>query len=211
VVALVTIFFSSFVIALSGAMMPGPLLTGTISESTRHGAKAGPLLILGHGILELLLVTALLFGLAPLLKRDSIFIVVAGAGSLILLWMALTMFRSLPRLRVEWETESSGSKHLVINGMLLSLANPYWTIWWASIGLGYILYSRQFGYLGVLFFFLGHIAADLGWYAVVSLVVGRGRRFFSDRLYRAFIGICASFLLLFAGYFAWSGARKLFW
>jgi len=111
---------------------------------------------------------------------------------------------------VEWEAESSGRNHLVINGMLLSLANPYWTIWWASIGLGYILYSRQFGFPGVFFFFLGHIAADLGWYAAVSLIVGRGRHFFSDRLYRAVIGTCAAFLVLFAGYFAWSGVRKFF-
>ena len=207
-VSLVSIFFSSFVIALSGAMMPGPLLTATISESTRHGAKAGPLLILGHGILEILLVTALLLGLAPLLKRDSVFIVVAGAGSIVLLWMAITMFRSLPRLRVEWDAESSGQNRLVVNGILLSLANPYWTIWWASIGLGYILYSRQFGYPGVFCFFLGHIAADLGWYTVVALVVGRGRRFFSDRLYRTVLGTCAALLVVFAGYFAWSGMSR---
>jgi threonine/homoserine/homoserine lactone efflux protein len=43
---------TSFVIALSGAMMPGPLLTVTISESPRRGMLAGPLLVLGHGILD---------------------------------------------------------------------------------------------------------------------------------------------------------------
>jgi len=207
--ALVTIFFSSFVIALSGAMMPGPLLTATISESSRHGVKAGPMLILGHGILELALVAALLLGLAPILKQESVFIVIALAGAGILLWMALTMFRSLPRLRVDWEAESPKRDHLVVTGILMSLANPYWTIWWASIGLGYILYSMQYGPPGVVFFFLGHIAADLAWYAVVSLAVGRGRRFFSDRLYRIIIGGCATFLVLFAGYFAWSGIEKI--
>jgi threonine/homoserine/homoserine lactone efflux protein len=206
---LVTIFFSSFVIALSGAMMPGPLLTATISESSRHGAKAGPLLILGHGILELVLVAALLLGLAPILKQESVFIVIAVAGAGILLWMAFAMFRSLPRLRVDWEAESPKQDHLVTTGILMSLANPYWTIWWASIGLGYILYSMRFGFPGVVFFFLGHIAADFVWYAVVSLAVGRGRRFFSDRLYRIVIGACASFLVVFAGYFAWSGIEKI--
>ena len=56
---LVVIFFSSFMIALSGALMPGPLLTVTISEATRRGTVAGPLMILGHGILELALVLRL--------------------------------------------------------------------------------------------------------------------------------------------------------
>ena len=207
--ALVTIFFSSFVIALSGAMMPGPLLTATISESSRHGVKAGPMLILGHGILELALVAALLLGMAPILKQESVFVVIALAGAGILLWMALAMFRSLPRLRVDWQAESPKRDHLVVTGILMSLANPYWTIWWASIGLGYILYSMQYGPPGVVFFFLGHIAADFAWYAVVSLAVGRGRRFFSDRLYRIIIGGCATFLVLFAGYFAWSGIEKI--
>ena len=53
---LLTIFFTSFCIALSGALMPGPLLTVTISETTRRGLLVGPLLIIGHSILELILV-----------------------------------------------------------------------------------------------------------------------------------------------------------
>jgi threonine/homoserine/homoserine lactone efflux protein len=81
---LVTIFFSSFVIALSGAMMPGPLLTATISESSQRGFLAGPLLIVGHGILELLLLAALVLGLAPFLQRDTVFVIVAILGGVIL-------------------------------------------------------------------------------------------------------------------------------
>jgi len=50
-------------------MMPGPLLTITISESSQRGFFIGPALILGHAILELILVIALLFGLAPFFKN----------------------------------------------------------------------------------------------------------------------------------------------
>ena len=208
--ALITIFCTSFVIALSGTMMPGPLLTATISETSRQGFKAGPLLILGHGILELVLVLALILGLAPFLQRQEVFIATAFAGAIILAWMAINMLRTLPSLHIDWGGKSDSTNHLIITGVLLSIANPYWTIWWASIGLGYIIYSQEFGILGVFFFFAGHILADLIWYAVVSLAVDRGRHFLTDKLYRSVIGVCASFLIVFACYFTYIGFHKIF-
>src|SRR5574340_191106 len=95
---LFTVFFSSFVIGLSGALIPGPLLTATINESSRHGFRSGPLLVLGHGILELALVGALLAGMAPLLRADWLFVAISLMGGAILLWMAWGMFRTLPSL-----------------------------------------------------------------------------------------------------------------
>jgi threonine/homoserine/homoserine lactone efflux protein len=197
---LLTIFVSSFVIALSGAMMPGTLLTVTISESSRRGFIAGPLLILGHGILELSLLIAILLGLAPLFTQEWFFIVISLAGGGILLWMAFGMFRTLPSLSLSLNTGQTDRNNLVLTGVLMSVANPYWIIWWATIGLGYILHSRQFGLWGILFFFTGHILADLAWYAVISAAVGKGRTFFSDRIYKGVIGACAVFLVFFACY-----------
>ena len=207
--ALITIFSSSFLIALSGALMPGPLLTVTVSESTRRGAIAGPLVIFGHGILELSLITALLLGMAPLLQRNDVFVFISLVGGSILLWMAFSMFKSLPGLRLDVAPEKEKSKNLVITGILFSLANPYWIIWWASIGLGYILHSVKYGVIGVAAFFLGHILADLAWYALISFGVARGRRFFSDVFYRRLIGCCASFLVIFSCYFFYSGIEKI--
>ena len=106
--ALITIFCTSFVIALSGAMMPGPLLTATISETSRQGFKAGPLLILGHGILELLLVLALILGLAPFLQRRDVFIATAFVGAIILVWMGVSMLRTLHTLHIDWEGNLMG-------------------------------------------------------------------------------------------------------
>jgi threonine/homoserine/homoserine lactone efflux protein len=205
---LVTIFFSSFVIALSGALMPGPLLTATIGESAQRGFKVGPLLVLGHGILELVLLLALLFGLAPLLQRQDVFVVIATAGGAILLWMALGMFRTLPGLSLSSNTETAGGNPLIISGALLSIANPYWILWWATIGFGYILYCQKFGVWGISIFFIGHILADLVWYSAVSMAVGKGRHFLSDRLYRGVIGACAAFLVVFACYFFYAGFQK---
>lgn len=207
--ALLTIFVSSFIIALSGAMMPGPLLTVTISQSSRRGFMTGPLLIAGHAILELLLLVALLLGLAPFLQKPVVFAATALIGSLILLWMAFNMFRSLPSLSLKWEGQKSTGNHPLINGILMSVANPYWIIWWATIGLGYIMYSWQFGFWGIIFFFAGHILADLSWYSLISVAVARGRNFLNDRLYRGVIFFCAAFLVVFAGYFACAGWEKL--
>jgi len=205
-----TIFFSSFIIALSGAMMPGPLLTATISESSRRGFLAGPLLILGHGMLELLLLVTLVFGLAPFLLRDDVFATVAISGGLILVWMAAGMFRTLPSLSLTSNPGATKNGSLVISGAILSIANPYWIIWWATIGFGYVIHSWRYGHMGgIAIFFAGHILADFAWYSAVSGAVGKGRHLFSDGLYRGIIGTCAVILALFACYFFYAGVQRI--
>ena len=206
---LFTIFFSSFIIALSGAMMPGPLLTATISESSQRGVLAGPLLIIGHGILELLLLVALVLGIAPFLQRNDVFAVVAVLGGVILIWMAVYMFRTLPSLSMTLNPGASKRGSIVLNGAILSLANPYWIIWWSTIGFGYVIYSWRYGMAGIVFFFTGHILADLIWYSVVSTAVGTGRHLFTDRLYRGVIAVCAVVLILFALYFFYAGVQRI--
>ena len=208
-ITLFTIFASSFVIGLSGALMPGPLLTATISESSQRGFIAGPLMIAGHAVLELTLVIALLLGLAPFFQQPVVFVVTALAGSGILFWMAYGMFKTLPKLSLSWEGKQKKLNHPVISGILMSVSNPYWIIWWATIGVGYIIYSTQFGLWGVAFFFAGHISADLAWYSFISAAVAGGRHYLTDRLYRGLIAFCAGFLVVFAGYFAYAGFEKL--
>jgi threonine/homoserine/homoserine lactone efflux protein len=189
--------------------MPGPLLTATISESSQRGFITGPLMIAGHAILELALVIALLLGLAPFFQQPVVFAATALIGSVILFWMAFGMFRSLPSLRLSWEGDQKRRNHPMISGILMSVANPYWIIWWATIGLGYILYSWRFGFWGIAFFFVGHILADLVWYSLIAAAVAGGRHFLTDRLYRGLIAICAVFLIVFSGYFAYAGFEKL--
>ena len=207
--ALLTIFTTSFFVAFSGAMMPGPLMTMTIGESARSGPWVGPKMIAGHAVLEIALLFALFFGLAPLFKNENFFIVVAILGGLILIWMAQNMFRSLPTLEIKAETTSTKTMNLYLAGILMSLANPYWIIWWATIGLGYVLVSKELGFAGIAFFFAGHILGDLVWYSAISVAVGKGRKFFSNKIYRILVGTCAVFLALFAGWLIWDGVGKL--
>lgn len=189
--------------------MPGPLLTMTISESSRRGLSAGPMMILGHGILELAVVLALLSGFAPLLLRDDVFVAVSLVGGAVLLGIGLSMLRSVPKLSLVIEKDSVKSRNLITAGILLSAFNPYFILWWASIGLGYIVYSAKLGVLGIISFFLGHILADLSWYTFVSFGIVKGKRFMSDRGYRRLISGCAVLLVIFSGYFFYSGINRL--
>jgi threonine/homoserine/homoserine lactone efflux protein len=210
-IALITIFCTSFVLALSGALMPGPLMTVTVSESSRRGATTGPLMIFGHGLLELALVIALISGLAPILVRDDVFIFISLTGGAVLLWMGISMLRSLPQLSLDCQPGSEKkSRNLVVMGIVLSAVNPYWLLWWASIGLGYIMHSLKFGMLGVTAFFLGHILADLAWYGLISFGITKGQHLFSNNFYRKLIGGCAVFLILFSCWFFFSGVQKTF-
>lgn len=206
---LAAIFCSSFIIALSGAMMPGPLLTVTISESARRGATAGPQIIAGHAVLEFFMIVVLLMGLGPLLQSDRSFVIIALAGASVMLWMAAGMFRSLPVITLPSAAGHGAGLHPVFSGFIMSLANPYWVIWWAAIGLGYVTYSMKSGYAGVACFFTGHISADLAWYTLVSASIAKGKRLMNDFTYRIIIGACAAVLALFALWFAFSGLQRL--
>ena len=169
----------------------------------------GPLMIFGHGLLELALVVALISGLAPILARDDVFILISLTGGSVLLWMGGSMLRSLPERTLDCQTTTKKSRNLVVLGVILSAANPYWLIWWASIGLGYIMHSLKLGILGVTAFFLGHILADLAWYTLISFGIAKGQHLFSSQSYRKLIGGCALFLILFSCWFFYSGVQKL--
>lgn len=190
-------------------MMPGPLLTLLINESPRRGFWAGPLLILGHGILEFSLVIALLLGLSPLLEQRDFRIMVSLVGGAILFWMAAGMLRALPSLVMPYKPTGPPCGRLVLSGALLSLANPYWLIWWSTVGLGFITNSLKAGLTAWVFFYAGHILADLAWFSLVAYSLERGRRFISNRIYRGVIGACAALLMFFAGLFVLDAVKAL--
>jgi threonine/homoserine/homoserine lactone efflux protein len=200
---------TSFIVALSGALMPGPLLTLTVGEAARRGFWAGPLIIVGHALLELALVVLLLAGLGVWLHRPVILGLVGVSGAGMLGWMGLGLLKASRHSHLEFDPQTDSGLHPILGGICMSAANPYWLIWWLTIGLGYVMFSMKFGVLGVALFFTGHILADFAWYTLVSGAVAQGRRFISDRLYRGFLGACGVFLFGFGGYFGIQGINFL--
>ncbi|WP_353683734.1 LysE family transporter [Thermodesulfovibrio sp. 3907-1M] len=199
---------SSFLIALSGAMMPGPLFAITVSETPRRGWLTGPILVAGHGVLELSLLLLIVSGLGSFLQMNETFIVVALVGGLFLFIMGLSMFRSLPELSLQNEFNRQAKGSLFLSGILLSLANPYWSFWWATIGLGYLVQAMEIGVIGIVAFFTGHILGDLAWYSGVSVGVYKGKKVLNDSLYRKIVFLCALILMGFSFYFIWTGIKR---
>ncbi|OPX21164.1 MAG: hypothetical protein BZ151_00435 [Desulfobacca sp. 4484_104] len=147
---LLGIFSSSFLIALSGALMPGPLLTITITEASRRGFWAGPLIILGHGLLEFTLLILLLLGVGAVVNQPYIMGAVALLGAGLLWWMGLGLLKEARQAQLSLTQNHGRSIHPVWAGILMSVANPYWLIWWLTLGLGYLIgFGCYFGFQGV--------------------------------------------------------------
>jgi len=207
------IWAGAFVLALSGAMAPGPLLTVAVEQTIRHGKGMAMLLMVGHALLEAALLVALALGLRDVLVMPPVRVGLSLVGGVFLLWMGTTMLLDIYRGRVSLDVKASDVRPSrfgpVLRGAAVSLANPYWILWWATIGLKLASDSLSVGPIGVAAFFLGHEAADFGWYFAVALAVASGRRFLSDRSYRVIIGVCAVFLLYLGVAFAVAGVGGL--
>lgn len=204
--SILIIFSTAFLVGLSGAMMPGPMLTFTISETVQRGFRAAPQIVLGHGILELVLILALVQGFSKYLTKTNVSHTIALLGGLFLLYTGYTIVKDTLKERVTISTFNSKSDHVsrlnpVIGGALVSLSNPYWSIWWATIGLGYITLSLKKGVLGLTSFFSGHILSDLLWYCFIAMAVTSSRRYLNDSVYRGILIICGIFLIGLGFYF----------
>jgi len=203
------LFGSAFVVALSGALMPGPLLTVTVAHSPRFGWTFGPLAILGHAILELGLISLIFLGAGPLLKSAGVQSAVGLVGGVILLWMSWSMVAMARSGREDGsgEGEVQRGDRAVWLGILTSISNPYWTLWWATVGLAFLTAAARSGPLGIVIFFLGHISGDLAWYTLVSVGVSRGRKFIGTSFYSGVLFLCAAILVVLGGWFVWYGGK----
>ena len=205
---LAALFFNSFIVGFSGAMMPGPLLAVDIAETPRNGWKTGPIISLGHAIAEIAVVVVLVFGVAAISGNPMIARTVAVVGGVALLAMAGMMAYDILKNRLSYsgvgQAPTSNAK-LTAKGVTTTLVNPYWFVWWATIGLAFIIKSREMGLVGPVVFYFGHILSDFVWYTVVSIVLWKGRKLIMGNGLKILILLCAAFLLYLGGKFIHDG------
>lgn len=217
-----SLFATAFIVGLSGALMPGPLLTVVVGQVAGRGFWAGPRAVAGHGLLEAVVVVALAFGFGRYLAQPVVTGVIGVAGGLVLVWLAWQTGRSagevaegLAELGREKAASGAGQGRLrrlpepLFAGVASSAGNPYWVLWWATVGAEYVTLALAGGVVAVAAFYAGHILSDLTWYSAVAGAVAGGRRLFRPGTYRAVLVACGVFLAGLGVYFVFSGARLL--
>jgi threonine/homoserine/homoserine lactone efflux protein len=228
--ALGAIFGTSFLVSLTGALSPGPLSTLAAREGVQKGFWAGPALAAGHGSLELALVIGLALGLNQLLEREAVAATIALVGGLFLLWLGAQVIRTAParELHIQHHDPALPPRHtggllaatdtapslagiaaLMLAGVAVSISNPFWLAWWATIGTAYIVEALDQGVAGVASFYSAHLLTDLGWLSLIAFALARGRRIMSRWAYRLTLTACGVFLLGLGGWFLASGLGYL--
>ena len=211
--SLLFLFGTAFVVGLSGALAPGPVLTATIGWAVKRGFWAGPLIVLGHALLEMALLVALVAGLGVWLTRPFIQGLLGVGGGVLLAIMGVHMMATARNAVFEALTQTP-DRHArlrgpVLTGILTSVANPYWILWWATVGLKLISLALQDGLLGLGVFYTGHILSDLVWYSLVAAAVAAGRRILPQPVYLVLFLLCGLAMAGLGGYFLGTGIGKL--
>ncbi len=188
----------AFTLGLTGAVAPGPTLVATVNSSLKDGWTAGPKIAAGHALVEVVIFLLIVGGLAAAMQQYSRSIHLAGG-------LALIAFGILTMKGSKDATMSAPEEKAIVNpylaGMITSAANPYFWIWWLSIGSALVLSGLQTGLVMAVIFMIGHWSADFGWYLLVSTGLDRGRSILSEENYRRILGICGGFLVFFGLYY----------
>lgn len=175
-------------------MMPGPVLTATVGETLKRGFWAGPLIVLGHGLLEVTVLGLLLAGLGDALTSAVTrqWIGYIGGGLLMAMGahMVLTARQAVDSALASGQRVAPPIHGPILAGVLTSMSNPYFYVWWATIGLSYVMIATASGGVGVFAFYSGHILSDLVWYSFVAAAIAAGRRICTPTVYRIVLRFC---------------------
>jgi len=211
---LVALAALSFFAAFSGAVVPGPVFVVVVSQSLKKGAKAGPLIVLGHFIIEALIIAAVLLGLDALLSSIQATTIISYIGGVVFLLMGLFLVNESRNIRGNVVSESNtklASHGLIAAGFLSSGSNPQFFLWWLATGIPTIAVAlSSAGAVGFIAFLTGHAAADLLWFSFISWSVEKGRSYLNPKAVKAILIGSAVFLVLFGSYLLLSAGSLRF-
>ena len=192
-------FVLSFLIGLTGALVPGPTLVATINESMKSGWTAGPKVTSGHIAIELAIAIAVIFGMATALSEYTNEIAFAGGAVLVIFGIMNVL--SSRNTKIGSTTGTPVETGPFFAGVITSATNPYFWIWWLTTGAGFLLEGLKGGIIFAAAFMIGHWFSDLGWFTFVSAGISKGKNIMPERMYRGVIFVCGIFLIGFGVWF----------
>ena len=201
------LFAMAFLTGTSGAIMPGPVLALVIGAAARYGTLAGIFAILGHAAVEIPVVLLLMFGIGAFVQKPKVLAGIGFVGGLALMLAGADMLRSAGAVAAAATAGTpapGGLLGIALAGAGASLANPYFAIWWATVGAGQIATVGSRSPIAWITFYTGHVSADFGWYAV-----GRGRSLLGAGGHKTLIVACGVALLALGCYFIYAGVRRI--
>jgi len=206
---MIDILIISFIVALTGALSPGPVLTFTIYKTFKSkNPYTGLFIVLGHAVLELSLILLLLLG-ASFFIQNFIFLMIVGiiGGTCLITFGTLTIREVYKkRYEIKFNIEEDNMKgfkgNSFLGGIFYSITNPYWLFWWSAMGVA-LMFSLNITFqnpFGLLLFFLGHELGDFVWYVPISLFVYFGGKSLNTKVYKYVLIASGGFMLVFGIY-----------
>ena len=185
------------VISASGVMSPGPLFAANVMYGLREGKISGIKMAVGHTIVEFPLILLLGIGFFSIESIPEIRTAITILGAAGLFVFAILQIRSVTKQKFNLETRSGQGPFVA--GIILSALNPFFIIWWLTIGLVLISESIQiFGIIGIVILFLFHIWMDYAWLFTIATFSSKAKNYLSKRNFKIII-IGLSVVLIYFG------------
>jgi len=198
------------VVTASGALAPGPLFAANLLQGAKGGLKSGFMMSVGHTLVELPLVILIALGISSVMSFPGFSLVVGLVGGCALIGFGLVQIVGAARHRIKLdEVQEAGiQKKALVLGVGLTALNPYFILWWLTVGLGLVVQAVELGaLLGVLIMYVSHVWMDYAWLTGTAYLSARGTMLIGGRGYRLLLLGLAAFLIYFGAGFI---ARSLF-
>ncbi|MCJ7766947.1 LysE family translocator [Candidatus Bathyarchaeota archaeon] len=198
------------VVTASGALAPGPLFAANLLQGTKGGMRSGFMISVGHTLVELPLVTLIALGISSMMSFPGFSLVVGLVGGCALIGFGLVQIVGAARHQIKLdEVQEAGiQKKALVLGVGLTALNPYFILWWLTVGLGLVVQAVELGaLLGVLIMYVSHVWMDYAWLTGTAYLSARGMMLIGGRGYRLLLLGLAAFLIYFGVGFV---ARSLF-
>ena len=185
------------IISASGVMSPGPLFAANVMYGLREGKISGLKMAVGHTIVEFPLILLLGIGFFSIESIPEIRTTITVLGAIGLFGFAIIQIRAVTKKEFSVETKSKQGP--LVAGVLLSALNPFFIIWWLTIGLVLISESiESFGLIGIVILFLFHIWMDYVWLFIIAAFSSKAKNYLSKTNFKIII-VGLSLILVYFG------------